>query len=155
MTSKPPPLFAVFFKWRSSLAQIKTVEKRIKELNSQIKDLDTFRKTKPVVERIDNVVFKEKYKREHETEFILHNAAKQSLKAHFPDKKYPLIKTLRAELSELYSEKSKLYPEYYEARNEYKTISTYKSNVDSIIGRTLEDTEREERMRNKNKGELE
>jgi hypothetical protein len=91
------------------MSRIKVVEKRIKELNAQIKDLDTFRKNKPIVEKLDSVVFKDKYKREHQTEFILFDAAKQSLNAHFPDKKYPLIKTLRAELSELHKEKSKLY----------------------------------------------
>jgi chaperonin cofactor prefoldin len=139
----------------SSLKQIKQIEKRIKELNAQIKDLDTFRKNKPVVEKLDSVVFKEKYKRENETAFILFNAAKQSLNAHFPNKKYPLIKTLRAELSELYAEKQKLYPEYYEAKDEYKTISTYKQNLETITSRTPQEIEREERLRNKSKDELE
>jgi len=139
----------------TALSRIKEVENRIKELKSQIKDLDTFRKNKPVVERLDGVILKEKYKREHETEFILFNAAKQSLKAHFPDKKYPLIKTLRAEMNELYYEKNKLYPEYYEARDEYKNISVMKQNVDSIIGRTPHEHERKANQRNKNKSEIE
>ena len=138
----------------SSLAQIKFVEKRIMELNSQIKDLDTFRKTKPVVERLDKVIFKEKYKRENETDFILHNAAQQSLNTHFPDKKYPLIKTLRAELSELYDEKKRLYPEYYAAKDEFRNIDTMKSNVDLIIGKNPHEHEFE-RLRNKKKDELE
>jgi hypothetical protein len=136
------------------MSQIKVVEKRIKELNTQIKDLDTFRKNKSIVEKLDSVVFKDKYKREHQTEFILFNAAKQSLNAHFPDKKYPLIKTLRAELSELYKEKSKLYPEYYEAKDEYKTLSMIKENTDSILGKTEQDREREAREKKKSKGEL-
>jgi hypothetical protein len=139
----------------SSLAKIKEIESRIKKLNAIIKDLDTFRKTKPVIERLDKVFLKDKYRREHETEFILHNAAKQSLDAHFPDKKYPLIKTLRAELSELYDEKKKLYPEYYTAKDEYRSIDTMKSNVDSIIGRTPQELEHEERMKRKSKDEIE
>ncbi|MDR2558441.1 MAG: hypothetical protein LBC86_02710 [Oscillospiraceae bacterium] len=138
----------------SSLERVKEVESRIRELNSQIKDLDTFRKTKPVVERLDKVILKEKYRRENETDFILHNAAKQSLNAHFPDKKYPLIKTLRAELAELYEEKKRLYPEYYAAKDEFREVDTMKSNVDSIIGRNPHEHERE-RSRNKNKDEIE
>jgi hypothetical protein len=99
------------------------------------------------------------------------------LNTHFPDKKYPLIKTLRAELSELYEEKKRLYPEYYAAKDEFRNIDTMKSNVDSII-RTppvtqIKDLERvpgtlrlaasgknpheheQERSRNKKKDELE
>ena len=139
----------------SAHSQIKAVEKRIKELNSVIKDLDTFRKTKPVVERLDKVVFKEKYRREHETEFILHGAAKQSLNASFSNKKYPLIKTLRAQISELYEEKKRLYPEYHAARDEFREIDVMKSNVDTIIGRTPQEIEREEHLKQKKKDELE
>jgi hypothetical protein len=138
----------------STLLRIKEVESRIRELNAVIKDLDTFRKTKPVVERLDKVVFKEKYRREHETDFILHEAAKQSLNAHFPDKKYPLIKTLRAELAELYDEKKQLYPEYYAAKDEFRDVDVMVKNVDSIIGRNPHEQERE-RSRKQNKDEIE
>ena len=117
----------------SSLARIQVVEKRIKQLNSQIKDLETYRKNKTVVDGLEKVVFKDKYKREHESEFILFNAAKQSLKAHFPSGKYPLIKELRAENKDLYSEKNLLYADYYSAKDEYKTLTTLKSNVDFIL----------------------
>jgi hypothetical protein len=136
----------------NSLEKIKVIEKRIKELNAQIKDLDTYRKAKPIVEKLDTVIFKEKYKRDNETDFILFNAAKQSLKAHFPDKKFPLIKTLRAEMNELYNEKDKLYSEYYTAKDELLNISNIKKNVDMIIEPEQEQThERERQARNKSK----
>ncbi|MDR2570524.1 MAG: relaxase/mobilization nuclease domain-containing protein [Oscillospiraceae bacterium] len=136
----------------NSLENIKTIEKRIKELNAQIKDLDTYRKAKPIVEKLDTVIFKEKYKRENETDFILFNAAKQSLKAHFPDNKFPLIKTLRAEINELYDEKNKLYSEYYTAKDELLNISNIKKNVDLILEPEQEQThERERKARNKSK----
>ena len=138
----------------TTLTRIKAVENRIRELNAVIKDLDTFRKTKPVVERLDKVVFKEKYRREHDTDFILHEAARQSLNAHFPDNKYPLIKTLRAELAELYEEKKRLYPEYYAAKDEFRDVDVMVKNVDSIIGRNPHEQERE-RSRKQNKDEIE
>jgi hypothetical protein len=65
---------------------------------------------------------------------------------------------LRAELSELYNEKKKLYPEYYELKDEFKNISTIKENTDSILGRTHHhDYERDfrEKNHNKNKSVLE
>jgi len=138
----------------SSLARIKEVESRIKILKVQIEDLETYRKNKSVVEKLDSVVFKEKYKREHESEFILFNAAKKSCKAHFPSGKYPLIKTLRAELNELYSEKEKLYPEYYSAKDEFKNISTMKQNVDLILREESEPLTARVKNKNRNEPEL-
>jgi len=140
----------------SALARIKEIEKRIKQLDEQIEDLDVFRKTKPVVQKLESVVFKDKYRREYDTDFILHNAAKQALKIHFPDGKHPLIKTLRAEIKELYDEKNKLYPEYYQAKDELQSLSTIKKNVDSILGQPPEqerEREKEREARNKNKDE--
>ena len=67
---------------------------------------------------------------------------------------YTLVKTLRAELSELYEEKKRLYPEYYVAKDEYRDIDVMKSNVDSIIGKIPHEHE-QERSRKKNKDELE
>jgi hypothetical protein len=141
----------------ASLSRIKEVERRIKEINEQIRDIDAYRKNKPVVEKLDGTLFKEKYKREHESEFILFNAAKQAVKNHFPDGKLPLIKTLRAEANDLYSEKNKLYEEYYSVKDEFKTLSTMKRNVDSILGQSPDyDKGREERekqeKRDKEKG---
>ena len=135
-----------------SLEKIKAAEKRIKDLNAKIKDLDTYRKSKPIVEKLETVIFKEKYKRDNETDFILFNAAKQSLKAHFPDSKFPLIKTLRAEINELYDEKNKLYSQYYEAKDELLNISNIKKNVDMILEPEREQShEREREARNKNR----
>jgi len=134
-------------KHKSTLARIKEVEKRIKQLDGQISDLDSYRKTKPVVDKLESVMFKDKYKREHETDFILFNAAKQAVKAHFPSGKYPLIKDLRAEIKELYEEKNKLYPEYYEAKDELKNISTIKKNVDRILEKPPEKERDKEKER--------
>ena len=52
---------------------------------------------------------------------------------HFPNRKYPLIKEFRTENKELYSEKYSLYAYYYSAKDEYKALTTLKSNVDFIL----------------------
>jgi hypothetical protein len=120
--------------------------------HDEIKDLSSYRKTKPIVQKLESVKRKEEYKREHETDFILFNAAKQAVKNHFPSGKYPLIKDLRAEMKELYEEKNRLYPEYYESKEELKSISTIKKNVDTIISQPPErDTEKEREAQNKDK----
>ena len=136
-----------------SQSRIKEVEARISELKKQIEVLDNYRKYKPVVEKLDSVVFKDKYRREHESEFILFNAAKQNLKVYFPDgKKLPLIKDLRAELNSLYPEKNNLYSDYYTAKNELKELDVIKKNVDMILDKS---PEHEKKTRSKNRGELE
>ena len=138
---------------KTTLARIKDVEKRIRQLDTQIKDLDSYRKSKAVVSKVDTAKNKDKFRREHETDFILFNAAKQAVKIHFPSGKYPLIKELRAELKELYEEKNQLYPEYYEMKEELKSISTIKKNVDTILGqpsdRSSLEREREEQEKQK------
>jgi hypothetical protein len=134
-------------------ARIKKIEARIKELDKQINDLDTYRKNKPIVEKLETVFSKEKYERENEYEINQFNSAKKSCKKHFPNGKFPLIKTLRAEMNELYEEKEKLYLEYYEAKNETTELWKIKSNVDMIF-RQEPEQERQNRRRNKNEIEL-
>ncbi len=65
----------------------KANEKRIKVLEEQIKDIEVYRKTKPVVEGVPKHFGKEKYRHEHEAEFILYAAAERSIKKSFGGKK--------------------------------------------------------------------
>ena len=116
--------------------RIKAVEKRIKELDVLIKNIEIYRKTKPVVDKLNSVVFKEKYRREHESEFILFTAAEQSLKPHFKDGKPPLIKPLRTEINKLYAEKNSLYGEYDLLKKDFSKLSKIKQNVDVILGKS-------------------
>jgi len=122
----------------TSLGKIKAAESRIDLLKKQIEAIDDYRKYKPVVEGIESVVFKDKYRREHETEFILFNAAKQNLKVYFGSEKLPKIKELREEPGTLYTEKNKMYTEYYASKEQLKELDVIKKNVDKILGRTPE-----------------
>jgi hypothetical protein len=56
-------------------------------------------------------------------------------------------------MNELYEEKEKLYPEYYEAKNQATELWKIKSNVDMIF-RQEPEQERQNRRRNKNEIEL-
>lgn len=121
----------------SSLQKIKETESRITLLKKQIEIIDNYRKYKPVVDGLENTKNernKEKYRNEHDTEFILFNAAKQNLKVYFGKEKLPKIKDLRAELNQLYPEKDRQYQVYYKAKDELKEIDIIKKNVDSILG---------------------
>ena len=136
----------------TSRSKLKSVEKRIKETEEQIHDIDVYRKNKPVADKLQSVVFKEKFKREHESELILFKAAEKSVKKYFAGEKIPLIKDLWAEQKQLLSEKEKLYSETNSAKSELDELLTVQRNIDKFLG--LEH-EQEKESKKKRSGELE
>ncbi|WP_028515037.1 hypothetical protein [Ruminococcus flavefaciens] len=111
----------------------KANEKRIKILEEQIKDIEVYRKTKPVVEGGPKHFGKEKYRHEHEAEFILYAAAERSIKKAFGDKKLPLIKELRAEQKKLRTEADKLWAEIKNERPQLDELRKMKNNIDCFL----------------------
>jgi hypothetical protein len=136
----------------TSRSQLKPIESRIKEIDCIIHDIEVYRQTKPVADKLETVSFKERYKREHESELILFKAAEKSLRPHLKDGKLPLIKELRAEQQLLYAEKDKLYQQYGTAKSEQKELDVIMKNVDMILGR---DNAQEREAQKKRSGELE
>jgi len=123
------------YKKSSTHDRIKAIEKRIKELDVLIKDVEIYRRTKPVVDKGAKVVFKDKYRREHESEFILFKAAEKSLKPFMKDGKPPFIKTLRTEINQLYEEKNSLKANFEQSKTEFAELQKVKDNVDTILGK--------------------
>ena len=132
--------------------RIKDIEKRIKEIDELAKNIDDFRTNKPVADKLESVVFKDKYRREHESELIIYTAAKKYLDKKIKGGKLPLIRSLRAEQKGLTAEKDKLYEEYHKAKSELSELETVKKNLDALLGRDIS-LEREQRK--KHSGELE
>ena len=135
----------------TSRSKLKSVEKRIKEIEELINDIDVYRKNKPVADKLQSVVFKEKFKREHESELILFKAAEKSVKKYFGGEKMPLIKELRVEQKQLLSEKEKLYSETNSAKSELDELLTVQRNIDKFLGLEHE----QEKAQKKRSGELE
>ena len=113
---------------------IKDIERRIKKLEEDIQNIDNYRKTKAVVDKLSEAKDKDKFKREHESEFIVFEAAKRYILKTFPSGKLPLLKELRAEQRKLRAEKDKLYEKYCDERTELSEIQNIKKNVDMILG---------------------
>jgi len=124
---------------------IKDIERRIKKLEEDIQNIDNYRKTKAVVDKLSEVKDKEKFKREHESEFIVFEAAKRYILKNFPSGKLPLLKELRAEQRKLGAEKDRLYEKYCDERTELFEIQNIKKNVDMILGK--EDGQREQKRK--------
>ena len=136
----------------TSRSKLKPIESRIKEIDCIIHDIEVYRQTKPIVAKLETVTFKEKYKREHESELILFKAAEKSLQPYMKDGKTPLIKELRAEQQSLYAKKDKLYQQYGSAKSQQKELEVIMKNVDMLIGK---DNSQEREAQKKRSGELE
>ena len=132
-------------KYNTDRTRIKEVEQRLKTIAEDIRNIDNYRKYKPVADKLETVVFKEKYKREHESELIIFTAAEKYLKKRFGGDKAPLIKELRAEQKKLYVEKDRLYNSYNSAKSEIKELDTVMKNVDMILGKDKEKSVQKQR----------
>lgn len=132
--------------------RLKTTEKRIKILEEQIHDIDFYRKTKPVVEGVPKHFGKDKYRNEHETEFILYAAAERSLKKHFNGCKLPLIKELRTEQKKLRTEVEKLKNEIRDEKPQLDELKNMRRNIEMFLGH---DNSQSHERKPKRTGELE
>ena len=138
--------------YNSTRTRIKEIEKRLKTIDEDIHNIDNYRKTKPIANKLETVVFKERYRKEHEADLIIFGAAEKYLKKRFNGGKAPLIKDLRAEQKTLLAEKDKLYESYYSEKSELSELQATMKNVDMILGR--DKAQKQERSK-KRMGELE
>lgn len=138
--------------YNSTRTRIKEIEKRLKTIDEDIHNIDNYRKTKPIADKLETVVFKERYRKEHEADLIIFGAAEMYLKKRFNGGKAPLIKDLRAEQKALLAEKDKLYESYYSEKSELSKLQATMKNVDMILGR---DKAQEQERSKKRMGELE
>lgn len=90
--------------------------------------------------------YSKKFLSEHESEIILHKAAKQFFDEQSL-KKLPTVKSLQAEYAQLLSEKKAMYAKYQQAKNEMCSLQTAKANVDRILGNDSLAMEREPEKR--------
>lgn len=73
------------------------------------------------------------YYAEHESDILLHKAAKKSFD-EWNLKKLPPVKSLNAEYTDLVKQKKTLYAEYSAVRSEMRELLIHKSNVERILG---------------------
>ena len=122
---------------------LKNVEKRLSDMALLIKNVKTYRQTKPVYDNYRKAKNKERFRQEHESSLILHEAAAKSLKAvQIGGGKLPNVATLQADYSRLTKEKEVLYTEYGKLKKQMKEYGIIKSNVDSILKQPETDKKR-------------
>lgn len=124
---------------------LKAVEKRLSEMALIIKNITTYRQTKPAFDGYRAAKNKAQYRVANESALILHEAAAKSLKAVQADSggKLPNVATLQAEYARLTKEKEALYAKYGKLKKQVKEYGVIKQNVDSILKPPTQRAERD------------
>ena len=125
-------------------SEIQSAEARMRELANLREHIFHYRKTREVYIAYRKSGYSKQFYAEHESEILLHKAAKTAFDA-LPNRKIPSLSELNAEFDALLGVKGKMYGEYQQARRVMQDVLTAKANVDAILGinRTKSTTEPE------------
>jgi flagellar basal body rod protein FlgC len=113
---------------------LKAAEKRLADMAGLMKRIANYQRTKPVYDGLKTVKDKGAYRRGHESEIILHEAAAKALRKQAGDGgKLPNPSKLQAEYARLTEKKNALRLEYGKLRQQAREYGVVKKNVDSIL----------------------
>ena len=124
---------------QDTTAKLKALERTLsgkKELRRQIL---AFAKTKPVREGLKaqkSDKARQAYREQHESDFIIADAAARYFKEQGYTKKLPARKDLQAEIEQLTTEKNVLYCQYREKKERVRQLQTVKGNIDQLLRRS-------------------
>ena len=113
-------------------AALKAVERRLGDMALLIKHISTYKGLRPVALELRQAKDKAAFRREHENQLILYEAAAKALK-EAGVKKLPNLYALKAEYKKLDGERERLSEQYNEVKKELKEYGIIKQNVDSIL----------------------
>ena len=126
-------------------AALKTAERRLGEMAVLIKNVTTYKQTRPVAVEYRRAADKSRFRQEHESALILYEAAGRALREGGV-KKLPDLAALKAEYARLSEEKERLYARYSEVKKELKEYGIIKQNVDGILRVTPRQQERKQEL---------
>ena len=116
----------------AAASALKDAERRLGDMALLIKNLSAYKQLRPVALELRNAKDKAAFRREHESQLILYEAAAKAIKdagiTRLPD-----LAALKAEYRELDAERERLSAQYSEAKQKLKEYGIVKQNVDSIL----------------------
>ena len=127
--------------------EMKSAEAAIAEKKEFRNHVLNYHKTKYVLTELEackNEKARQKYRDEHDSDFIILNAAKR----YFDSKglkKLPSYKALQTEVEQLIKEKNELYNQYQTAKEEAQRLDTIRHNLEQTLGRKIEHKKEQER----------
>jgi outer membrane murein-binding lipoprotein Lpp len=113
--------------------QIKAAEKRMAEIAVLKTHIINYSKTRDVYAGYKAAGYSKKYLAEHESDIIIHKAAKKAFD-ELGLKKLPTVKTLQAEYSKLLTDKKAAYADYQSAQKEMRELLIHRQNVVKFLG---------------------
>ena len=113
--------------------KIKLAEARMKEIGEMKTQIIAYMRTREVYDCYRKSGYLRAYYTEHESEILLHKAAKKAFD-EWNLRKLPTVKSLNAEYMDLVKQKKTLYAEYSSVRSEMRELLIHKSNVERILG---------------------
>ena len=122
-------------------AQIKAAETRMAEIAVLKTHIINYAKTRDVYAGYRKAGYSKKYLAEHESDILLHKAAKNAFD-ELGVKKLPTVKSLQEEYAKLLAEKKAAYAEYRRSRDEMRELLLHKQNVDRMLGKNKREEEK-------------
>ena len=113
--------------------KIKLAEARMKEIGEMKTQIIAYMRTREVYDGYRKSGYSWAYYAEHESEILLHKAAKKAFD-EWNLRKLPTVKSLNAEYTDLVKKKKALYAEYSAVRSEMRELLIHKCNVEKILG---------------------
>ena len=120
-------------RYNSLSGQIKAAEQRMAEIAVLKTHIINYSKTREVYVAYRKAGYSKKFRAEHESEILLHQAAKKYFDG-LGLKKLPTVKSLQAEYAALLAEKKSAYADYRKTRDEMRELLTVRANVDRLMG---------------------
>ena len=126
--------------------QIKTLEKQIDETKALRGHIIHYIKTREVYEAYRKAGYSKKFYAEHESDILIHKAAKQAFD-ELKLAKLPTLKMLQEQYMELEAKKKIAYADYRQARQDMRELLTVKANVDQLMRFDTRSLEKEKEQR--------
>jgi hypothetical protein len=127
-------------------AALKAAEKRLADMGILMKHAANYQQTKPAAAGLKAAKDKEAYRRAHESELIIHEAAAKAIKAALPNgKKLPSLAKLQADYARLTEKKTALRTEYGKLKKQANEYDIIKRNVESILRQGMAKAQSRER----------
>ena len=116
----------------AAASALKDAERRLGDMALLIKNLSAYKQLRPVALELRNAKDKAAFRRQHESQLILYEAAAKALK-EAGIAKLPNLYALKTEYKKLDAERERLSAQYSEAKQKLKEYGIVKQNVDSIL----------------------
>ena len=113
---------------------IKQMEHRMEQIAALKTHIINYAKTRDTYVAYRKAGYSKKYLAEHESDILLHKAAKNAFD-EVGVKKLPTVKSLQEEYAKLLAEKKAAYAEYRRSRDEMRELLLHKQNVDRMLGK--------------------